>query len=60
MKAKYDIRSEKYRRELAERLAVFYSDNPLLVANICDECIDRSGNLLGWVRDAAARTTNAR
>ena len=60
MKAKHDIRSEEYRRELAERLAVYYDENPCLVAAICDECLDKSGNLLGWVRTAVMKNKRAK
>lgn len=41
-------------KELLERLAPIYQWNPLAVARVCDEALDRSGALLGRLRDVAA------
>ena len=41
---------------IAHRLAVAYNRSPsdsALVASLCDEGLDRSGNLLGWLREYA-------
>jgi len=43
---------EKYFREVAERLVVRYKLDPCGTAALCDETLDRSGALLGYVRDA--------
>jgi hypothetical protein len=40
-------------QKIVDRLVLAYKDRPLEVAKACDEVIDRSGNLLGWVREAA-------
>ncbi|HUX56235.1 MAG TPA: hypothetical protein VMV77_04630 [Bacteroidales bacterium] len=37
--------------EKIEKLTKLYKDNPVCVANICDEVLDRSGALLGKIRD---------
>ena len=37
------------------RLAQAYLRNPAAVASICDEQLDKSGNLLGWLREAAQK-----
>lgn len=37
--------------KITERLAKLYSDEPSFIANICDEVLDRSGKLLGEVRE---------
>ena len=46
------LRSMPANKTLA-RLAECYLKRPVEVAKACDEMIDRSGNLLGWIRDAA-------
>jgi hypothetical protein len=43
----------KNRKEIAKELAPIYKDHPLAVARVCDEVLDRSGALLGYVRYAA-------
>jgi hypothetical protein len=47
LKARIQVLEE---RELTT-LAHFYKDSPLAVANLCDEVLDRSGALLGRVRE---------
>ena len=47
--------AEKLRRSFAEYIAPQYVENRTLVANLCDEVLDRSGALLGYVREAAMR-----
>src|SRR5262249_42467386 len=42
-------------RALAKALAPFYLRNDVAVAKACDELLDRSGRLLGYVREAAGR-----
>ena len=37
----------------ADDLAKIYVKHPLAVAKVCDKCLDRSGGLLGIVRDKA-------
>jgi hypothetical protein len=39
--------------QIERRLAEWYNRNPRAAADVCDGVIDRSGNLLGWLRDAA-------
>lgn len=41
------------RRRFAKYLAPAYLENPLKIANICDEELDCTGTLLGFVRDEA-------
>jgi hypothetical protein len=36
---------------IADRLAQAYEKDRARVAKACDEEVDRSGNLLGWLRD---------
>jgi hypothetical protein len=48
-------------KRLAEGLPALYNDfseGGLVVAHLCDVYLDRTGNLLGWVR-AAARELRA-
>lgn len=40
-------------RKVVDRLVHCYTSRPVDVAEACDEVIDRSGNLLGWIRSAA-------
>ena len=44
----------KTAEKIAQRMALCYSNRPTEVAQACDDTIDRSGNLLGWVRDVAS------
>jgi len=41
------------KRELAKELAPIYKDHYVAVARVCDEVLDRSGALLGYVRSEA-------
>ena len=41
------------RKEMAKKLAPIYKEHRLAVARVCDEVLDRSGALLGYVRSAA-------
>jgi hypothetical protein len=41
------------RKNFARYLAPAYLENPVEIARICDEEIDRTGKLLGYVREAA-------
>lgn len=43
----------KERKRIAAGLAVFYEKNRVLIAQICDEQLDQSGAMLGWVRSEA-------
>ena len=43
--------------KIADRLALVYKERAFDLAEACDEKIDRSGNLLGWIRDYAALRT---
>ena len=48
------LRAENERlTKIVDRLMLIYQRNPQSVAMDLDEQLDRSGNLLGWVRDAA-------
>lgn len=40
--------------KISQRLAEAYLRDPGKIARLCDEEIDRSGNLLGWLREAAS------
>ena len=42
-------------QKVLDRLVLCYLTRPADVADACDESIDRSGNLLGWIRDAARK-----
>jgi hypothetical protein len=58
LKAKVDQMREALddaldRRGIARRLAARYNDNPARIADLCDSAIDRTGRLLGYVREAA-------
>lgn len=44
---------DELRAAAADRLAEAYRRNPAKVAESCDVVIDRSGNLLGWLRRLA-------
>ena len=44
--------SESFIYELAKR----YKDNPVFIAELCDELLDRSGGLLGEIRKISQRT----
>ena len=46
--------AEKLRRNVARYFASAYRVDPVFVAEICDEQIDRTGTLLGYVREEAA------
>lgn len=46
--------------KIATRLVEAYRHRPCEVAAALDEIIDRSGNLLGWVRELDAETKKAR
>lgn len=46
------------REELVSRLASVYNKDMLTVATICDEVLDRTGGLLGDVREAARKEHN--
>ena len=37
-------------KKIADRLSLVYGMNAVKVAELCDEHLDRSGNLLGWLR----------
>jgi len=41
------------RRGIARRLAARYNENPARIADLCDSAIDRTGRLLGYVREEA-------
>ncbi len=41
---------EKLRCNFAEYLAPLYRENPVAIAKLCDEKLDRTGILLGYVR----------
>jgi hypothetical protein len=43
--------------KIADRLAARYRAVPAAIAEACDETLDRSGNLLGWLRDYARLTS---
>lgn len=51
---------ERILRPVAKYLAVLYSGGQATkIANLCDEELDPSGNLLGWVREEATALKNA-
>jgi hypothetical protein len=46
---------ETLRALITSRLVHAYHRDGAEIARLCDEVIDRSGNLLGWLREAASR-----
>lgn len=40
-------------KEIIKRVIEKYPDDPFFVAKVCDEILDRSGRLLGYVREKA-------
>ncbi len=42
------------KRALAKRLVARYVESPEEIARLCDEVIDPSGNLLGYLREEVA------
>ena len=44
-------RESELRLLIAERVLQAYHANPPKIACLIDEQVDRSGNLLGWLRD---------
>lgn len=42
--------------KIVERLAKLYPENRAAVALICDEVLDRTGELLGIIRDKATKS----
>lgn len=40
-------------RKIADRISTRYRADPAGIAAVLDEDVDRSGNLLGWLRDYA-------
>lgn len=51
-------KSEEYRRNLAKKLVPYYKKDPVLIASLCDEVLDRSGNMLGWLRTESSNCFN--
>lgn len=51
--AELEVALAKERELLTDTLAQLYASDPVNVATCCDEVIDRSGRLLGIVRDRA-------
>src|SRR4051812_20051776 len=41
-------------RCVAKGLVPLYRNDPVEIARLCDEELDRTGNLLGWLREEAA------
>jgi hypothetical protein len=42
---------------VASYLAPLYKNDPVKIAQLCDERLDPTGNLLGWVRIEAGTST---
>lgn len=51
--------ADKLRRNMAKYFASAYRVDPAFVAEICDEQIDRTGALLGYVREEVAALAKA-
>jgi hypothetical protein len=49
---------EALRRNFARYLAPLYREDDVEIARLCDEELDQSGALLGYVRDAARNRAN--
>lgn len=49
----YAAQLEAFRRNVARWLVNDYKKDPFTTASICDEMLDRSGVLLGYVREEA-------
>lgn len=45
--------SKALRMNFAKYLVPAYLENPVEIARLCDEELDRTGNLLGYLRQAA-------
>jgi hypothetical protein len=43
------------RDKIVDRLVSSYLDQPVIVAGACDNIIDTSGQLLGWIREEAEK-----
>jgi hypothetical protein len=54
------IDGERYYPEgkIIAALAAVYREHGVLVANLCDDYLDRSGRLLGIVRDAVIKASD--
>lgn len=52
--------AEKLRRNFAAYLAPMYLRKPEKIAEVCDEAIDRTGILLGCVREEAEKLKQAK
>jgi hypothetical protein len=46
-------------RRVAKGLVPLYRNDPVEIARLCDEELDRTGNLLGWLREEAALASPA-
>ena len=44
--------------KIATRLVIAYIRNPKTIADACDQFIDRSVNLLGWIRELSNNPEN--
>ncbi len=53
-KISYEEHLISMREDIAVILGKMYTENYVLVAELCDDYLDRSGNLLGKVRHEAA------
>lgn len=56
-KVSYEDRLIEMREDIAKILSRMYKDNYVLISELCDEHLDRSGCLLGKVRHNAAILT---
>jgi hypothetical protein len=52
-----EARAEAAEARLFKVLVTLYRESPLTVANLCDDHLDRSGALLGRVREATLSDT---
>jgi hypothetical protein len=46
--------------KVADGLAPLYEKDRVAIARLCDEVMDPTGNLLGWVRQAAMKNAPVR
>ena len=49
------MEKRKIKHLIIKRLIEVYKKNPDVIAKALDEEIDRSGNLLGWVREISIK-----
>ena len=44
----------KDKKKFAKEIIPFYNSNPVAIADLCDGLLDKSGSLLGYIREYAS------